>query len=74
MSSQLQEKYAYLKGKRIHLIAIDNDDRADLQASRLKNLYGTVTSVDGMGQLHVAWENSRSGIAVVPYLDQWELA
>lgn len=74
LASNIQKKYGYLKGKRIHLIRMDNDDAADLQASRMKNQYGIVKYVDNMGQLHIDWENHHGDIAVIPYLDEWELA
>lgn len=72
--TELKKKYQHLTGKRIHLTKTDNDDGADLIASRMKDKYGTVKFVDDLGRLHVAWEGINTSLTVIPSLDEWELA
>ena len=54
-----------LKGKRIRLIE-DMNDPQPIRASE----EGTIKFTDGIGQIHVDWDNGRS-LAVVPNEDKY---
>ncbi len=54
-----------LEGKRIRL----TEDMDDPQPIR-KNEEGTIKFTDGIGQIHVKWDNGRS-LAVIPNVDKF---
>ena len=54
-----------LEGKRIRL----TEDMDDSQPIR-KNEEGTIKFTDGIGQIHVKWDNGRS-LAVIPNVDKF---
>jgi hypothetical protein len=54
-----------LEGKRIRL----TEDMNDPQPIR-KDEEGTIKFTDGIGQIHVKWDNNRS-IAVIPSVDKF---
>lgn len=56
-----------LQGKRIRLISM-NDDPRPVESGTM----GTIQRVDGIGQLHVLWDNGRQ-LAVVPEVDEYEI-
>jgi hypothetical protein len=55
-----------LKGRRIRIY-----EMADPQAVPSGTM-GTITHVDGIGQIHVKWDNG-STLAVVPEEDKYEI-
>lgn len=56
-----------LKGKRITLIKM-GDDPNPIKAGEM----GTIQFVDGIGQIHVNWDNGRS-LALVPGVDVYQI-
>jgi hypothetical protein len=54
-------------GKRIKLIAM-NEEPNPVEP----NTMGTIRLIDGIGQIHVDWDNGRS-LAVVPEIDEYEI-
>ena len=56
-----------LKGKRITLIRM-GDDPNPIKAGE----QGTIRGVDGIGQIHVDWDNGR-GLALVPGVDMYKI-
>jgi hypothetical protein len=57
-----------LKGKRITLIRM-GDDPNPIKAGE----QGTIQGTDGMGQIHVNWDNGRS-LALIPGVDMYQIA
>ncbi len=57
----------YLTGKRIKLISMNNDPHPVPS-----NTEGTIRHVDGIGQIHVNWDNGGT-LAVVPEIDEYEI-
>jgi hypothetical protein len=55
-----------LKGKRIRLIKMD-----DIQAPPPGTM-GTIKFIDGIGQIHIAWDNG-SSLAVQPENDEYQI-
>lgn len=55
-----------LKGKRIRLISMD-----DIQAPPPGSM-GTIKFIDGIGQIHVDWDNG-SSLAVQPVNDRYQI-
>jgi transcription antitermination factor NusA-like protein len=55
-----------LNGKRIRIIHMDDKDPVP------SNTEGTIHHVDGIGQIHVKWDNGRT-LAVVPDKDTYEI-
>jgi hypothetical protein len=56
-----------LKGKRIMLIRM-GDDPNPIKAGEM----GTIQGVDGIGQIHVNWDNGR-GLALIPGTDVYQI-
>jgi len=56
-----------LKGKRITLIKM-GDDPNPIKAGSM----GTIQGVDGIGQIHVNWDNGRS-LALIPGTDVYQI-
>ena len=56
-----------LKGKRIRLIKM-GDDPNPVESG----IEGTIKFVDGIGQIHVDWDNGRT-LAIVPEEDEYEI-
>lgn len=56
-----------LKGKRITLIRM-GDDPNPIKAGEM----GTIQGVDGIGQIHVNWDNGRS-LALIPGTDVYQI-
>ncbi len=56
-----------LKGKRITLIRM-GDDPNPIKAGE----QGTIRGVDGMGQIHVDWDNGRT-LALIPGTDMYTI-
>ena len=56
-----------LKGKRITLIRMGDDPNPIKAGSE-----GTIQGVDGIGQIHVSWDNGRS-LALVPGVDVYKI-
>lgn len=56
-----------LKGKRIALIRM-GDDPNPIKAGEM----GTIQGVDGIGQIHVNWDNGRS-LALIPGTDVYQI-
>lgn len=56
-----------LKGKRITLIKM-GDDPNPIKAGTM----GTIQGVDGIGQIHVDWDNGRS-LALIPGVDVYQI-
>lgn len=56
-----------LKGKRITLIKMC-DDPNPIKAGSM----GTIQGVDGIGQIHVNWDNGRS-LALIPGTDVYQI-
>jgi hypothetical protein len=56
-----------LKGKRITLIRM-NDDPNPIKA----NEQGTIRGEDGMGHIHVDWDNGRS-LSLIPGVDVYKI-
>jgi hypothetical protein len=54
-------------GKRIKLIAM-NDEPYPVEPNTL----GTIRHIDGLGQIHVEWDNGRT-LAVIPEIDEYEI-
>jgi hypothetical protein len=55
------------KGDRIRLI-----HTADPYTRLMRGDEGTVTSIDGMGTVHVKWDNG-SSLGLIPREDSWEV-
>lgn len=56
-----------LQGKRITLIRME-DPYTDLKSGD----EGTIKFTDGIGQIHVDWDNG-SSLAVIPEIDEYEI-
>lgn len=56
-----------LKGKRITLIKM-GDDPNPIKAGSM----GTIQGVDGIGQIHVNWDDGRS-LALIPGVDVYQI-
>ena len=54
-----------LEGKRVRLISMDNDPHP-IEAGE----EGTIQLVDGLGQLHINWDNGRR-LALIPNVDKY---
>lgn len=59
----------YRIGDRIRIIKMADCNGADTQATAMNGKTGTVTYVDGIGQLHGTW----GGLAVIPQIDKIEI-
>jgi hypothetical protein len=55
-----------MKGKRIRLIKMVDPQAVPNETT------GTITHVDGIGQIHVKWDNGRS-LAIIPEEDEYEI-
>ena len=62
-----EAKKKYPVGTRIRLIHMENDPRPVSEGT-----IGHVMFVDGIGQVHVRWENGRC-LAVIPGIDSFEI-
>lgn len=60
------EKSQYEIGNRIEIIEMN-----DIQAVQ-KGTQGTIIHIDGIGQLHVEWDNGRT-LAVIPGEDEFKI-
>lgn len=49
---------------------IDGTGKQDIQATKMNGVCGIVESVDGIGQLHVNWDN-HSSLALNPQVDKF---
>ncbi len=56
-----------LKGKRITVIKM-GDDPNPIKAGEM----GTIQFVDGIGQIHVSWDNGRN-LALIPGTDVYQI-
>ena len=56
-----------LKGRRITLIRMGDDPNPIKVGEE-----GTIRGVDGIGQIHVDWDNGR-GLALVPGVDMYQI-
>jgi hypothetical protein len=63
----LSPSFGRLQGRRIRLISCD-DPHTWLQPGT----GGLVTFVDGLGTVHVAWDDG-SRLGLIPGVDQWEV-
>lgn len=59
--------FGRLHGRRVRLISCD-DPHTRLQPGTM----GRVTFVDGLGTVHVAWDDG-SRLGLIPGVDQWEV-
>jgi hypothetical protein len=59
--------FSRLQGRRVRLISCD-DPHTRLQPGTR----GRVTFVDGLGTVHVAWDDG-SRLGLIPGVDQWEV-
>lgn len=66
-SSLPDDRDADIRGRRIRVVAC-TDPHTTLPAG----LCGTVVFVDGLGTVHVRWDDGRT-LGLVPDLDQYEL-
>jgi len=57
----------WLRGRRIRLITCDDPHTRLRPGAR-----GVVTLVDGLGTLHVSWDDG-ARLGLIPGVDQWEL-
>ena len=58
-----------MKGKKIRIIRMDDNNGQDWQAREYNGREGVVEFVDSAGQLHGTW----GGLAVNPQIDEYEV-
>jgi len=58
-----------MKGKKIRIIRMDDNNGQDWQAREYNGREGVVEFVDSAGQLHGTW----GGLAVNPEIDKYEV-
>ena len=63
----INERVTSLDGKRIRLIKMNNDPDPVEPGTE-----GTIKFIDGIGQIHVDWDNGRT-LAIIPTEDEYEI-